>query len=96
MTELEPKDTNETLDYMVDLTTELKGRNVNGTDDTISSVVWSVPAGLTQGAAGNSTTKAWVFLSGGTLGERYTVSAQITTAGGRIYNSSFTILIADK
>ena len=53
-------------------------------DDTISSVSWIVPDGLTQTAQSNTETVVTVWLTGGTLNKRYTVVCRVTTAAGRI------------
>jgi hypothetical protein len=54
--------------------------------DTIATSVWTVaPAGLTVGAESNTATLTTIWLAGGTLGENYTLTNTITTAGGRIF-----------
>jgi hypothetical protein len=85
------KDTNEVLDYTINMAAEL-----SRVSDTLSSVVWTVPAGLVNVAQSNTTTAATVKLGGGTLGAEYEVSAQMTTAGGRVYNRTFRLQIKDK
>ena len=71
------KDANATLDYRVDWSAWLD-------TDTIATVAWTVPAGLTQTATTNTTTTATIWLAGGTVGTRYAVVCRITTAAGRI------------
>lgn len=51
--------------------------------DTIASATWTVPSGLTQTAASNTTTTATVWLSEGTAGNSYSVVSTIVTADGR-------------
>lgn len=88
------KDTNEVLDFSLDLTSEL-----SKVVDTISSVVWTVPDGLTLVNQIHTSTVATVFLGGGVLGKEYEVSAQITTNANpnpRIYNRSFRLQIRNK
>ena len=70
------KDPNAVKDYTVDWTAWL------GTD-TIASSVWSVPSDITQTTSSNTTTKAIIWLSGGTIQTDYEVFNTITTAGGR-------------
>jgi len=76
-------------DYTVDWADFLDG-------DTISAVAWTVPAGLTTYSSSNSATAATVWLSGGTAGNDYLVTCQVTTAGGRIDQRSFTILCREQ
>lgn len=61
--------------------------------DTISSVSWDVPSGITNYSTSNTTTTATIWLSGGTHGQDYTVTCQATTAGGRIKQQSFTVKV---
>lgn len=76
------KDPDALLDYATDWSSWLD------TGDTIASSLWVVPAGLTITAQSHTTTGATVWLSGGTLGERYEVVNRITTAQGRIEDRS--------
>lgn len=71
------KDPDAILDYGFDWTYWL------GTD-TIVSVLWTVPTGLTLTTQTNSATVATVWLSGGTAGTTYDVGCRITTAAGRV------------
>lgn len=83
------KDPNATLDYQVDWEPWLAG-------DTIATSSWTVPAGLTQNAATNTTTTATVWLSAGTAGQTYTVTNRVVTAGGRTDDRSFKLYVADR
>jgi len=83
------KDPQATLDYPCSWAPWL------GTD-TISSVTWTVPAGITQTAATNTTTSATIWLSGGTVGTRYTIVCRITTAAGRIDERSLIVRVPQK
>lgn len=65
-------------------------------DDTIASVAWTVPDGLTNYATSNTTTNATIWLTGGTHGEDYLVTCQITTAGGRIEQQSAKIQVREQ
>lgn len=71
------KDPADNLDFTIDFSASLGA-------DTIASVAWTIPAGLTAGAQTNSTTAATVWLSGGTVGSDYAVVCRATTAGGRV------------
>jgi hypothetical protein len=83
------KDPNAVLDYSVDWTRWLNG-------DTIATSAWTVPAGLTKVSDTSTTKAATVWLSGGTIGQSYTVTNRITTAGGRTEDRSFDVKIADR
>lgn len=82
------KDPSDRLDYQVDFTDWLDG-------DTISTVAWTVQSGITQYATSFDTTTSTIWLTGGTHGQDYTITCQATTAGGRIKQQSFTILVRD-
>ena len=64
------KDPDATLDYIIDWSEWLD-------TDTISTSTWTVPTGLTNVSDSNTTTTATIWLSGGTAGQRYTVSNRI-------------------
>lgn len=96
------KDPDAVVDYHVAWADWLAG-------DTIASVVWTVPAGLTKGTeAVNSgpltldgvsqpaNTVATVWLSGGTAGTEYPIGCRITTAGGRTDERSFRVAVSDR
>ena len=78
------KDPNSTLDYRINWSDWLGV-------DTIATVAWTVPSGITQTSTTNTTTSATIWLSGGTVGTRYNVVCRITTAGGRIDDRTITI-----
>jgi len=59
--------------------------------DTISTSEWTVPTGLVEDSDSNTTTDATVWISGGTVGDTYTVSNKIVTAAGRTAVRSFEI-----
>jgi hypothetical protein len=80
------KDPNAVLDYVIDWTTWLGS-------DTISSSTWTVPTGITQVQATNTTKLATIWLSGGTAGELYTLTNRIVTTGGRTEDRSITIAV---
>ena len=82
------KTPNESIDYQFDWTTWLSGFN-----DTLASVVWTVPSGLTAGASSNSTTTATQTISGGSVGNDYVVTCKVTTTGGRIGERSFMLQV---
>ena len=69
-------DPNAVLDYMVDWSDWL------GTD-TIASVTWTVPTGITKTSQTNTTTTATAWMSGGSVGSDYALGCKVVTAGGR-------------
>jgi hypothetical protein len=94
-----PKDASELLDYEIDMTKELAGRNPDGSADTLTAVTWSAASsgGLTdltvEPFAFMTASTAIVWLAGGTVGSVYQVSALMTTTGGRTYHRSFNLPI---
>lgn len=64
--------------------------------DTITASTWTLPSGITSYAESNTTTVATVWLSGGTHGQDYLVTNQITTAGGRIEQRSLKIQVREQ
>jgi hypothetical protein len=84
-------DPDATLDYAVDWTSWLAA------GETISSVVWDVPTGLTEESAPggwsepDANNARTVWLSGGTAGTDYTVGCEITTSVGRVDERSIII-----
>jgi len=63
--------------------------------ESISSVVWVIPAGLTKGdeVTGSYTAKVW--LSGGTDGETYEISCTITSSAGRVDEFTMDIIMEE-
>jgi hypothetical protein len=64
--------------------------------ETISTVVWTVEAGLTKmtsPAESNTTTTATVWLEGGTVDEEYDVACRITTNQSRVVERTFTVKV---
>lgn len=49
------------------------------TQTGIASSTWSVPSGITEGTKSVSGKRTQIWLSGGTLGETYTLENTITT-----------------
>lgn len=86
------KDPDATLDYTVDWTSWM------ASGDSIASVAWTIPSGLTQVSSSNTNTTATVWLSGGTVGQSYSVKAKITTSSviPRIDERTFTIIVRQR
>ncbi len=87
------KDPNAVLDYGLDWGVPLKSWLAG---ETIASVAWTVPPGLTQVSASNSDTVAKVRLSGGTVGVTYTITCRITTSTGQVEDRSFRVVIRER
>lgn len=86
------KDPDELLDYEVDWSARLAG-------DTIATSAWIVPDGIVKdpGLGDSKTdTSSTIWLSGGALGESYTLTNRINTGGGRIMDQSVILKIRSK
>ena len=83
------KDPNAILDYSIPWTAWLAS-------DTIASSTWTVPTGITNTLATNSTTTATIWLSGGTVGTEYALVNRIVTAGGRTQDQTIYITIEER
>jgi len=80
------KDPASVLDYQVNWAAWLGS-------DTIASSTWTLPTGITQNDATNTTTTATIWLSGGTAGTSYEIVNRIVTAGGRTAERTLTIKV---
>lgn len=56
--------------------------------DTIVTSTWTVPAGITKNSEENTTTEAVVWVTGGVVGNTYTLTNHIETAAGRKWDQS--------
>jgi len=83
------KDPSAVLDYTVDWTTWLS-------TDVIATSSWTVPNGLTKGAETKTEKTASIWLSGGTVGQEYTVVNKITTAAGRTDERTIIIAVVER
>lgn len=93
-TKLKPyiKDPNAVLDYIVNWATFLGA-------DTIASDSWEGtggPGGITSVLETNSTTASTIWLSGGTLGQKYALTNRIVTAGGRTEDRTIYVKVKEK
>lgn len=80
------KDPDEVLDYEIDYSSRLNG-------DAIISSTWIIPAGIVMDSAFASATVSTIWLSGGTIGETYTLVNRIITSGGRTMDQSVRLKI---
>lgn len=83
------KDPAEVLDYPYDWTKRLAG-------DSIASVAWTVPDGLTKASETQVGAVTTIWLSGGTAATQYTLSCVITTTAGRTYKQSFKLRVRSR
>lgn len=84
------KDPDAKLDYTWDWSLWLP----NG--DTILTSAFTPSPGITVNSSSNTTTNSTVWLSGGTEGQSYTVTNEITTVQGRIDDRTITIRIQER
>lgn len=83
------KDPDAVLDYEVSWASWLAA------GETISTSTFAVPVGITKDSESNTTTAATVWLSGGTVGQSYTVTNHIVTSQGREDDRSMQIQIRE-
>lgn len=60
---------------------------------TVSSVVWTVPAGLTGGAESATSTTTTKRLTGGTAGTDYTLTLVVTLSNGEVLTRKVMVLV---
>lgn len=89
MTDPYLKDPSARLDYQIDWSAWLD-------TDTIATSEWTVPTGLTKYSDSFTANSAIVWIEGGTAGEEYPVTNQITTTGGRIDQRSIKIVVRER
>lgn len=84
------KDPNEKLDYTINWSAALVGT------DTIVSSEWDIPSGIVGSQQDHDDTKTIIWLSGGNIGEKYSISNKITTRDGRIMERSILLKIKNR
>lgn len=84
------KDPNAILDYRFDWSSWL------ASGETISTSAMTVQSGITKDSESNTTTTATVWLSGGTEGNRYTVTNRVTTNQGRTDDRTVLIRVSNR
>lgn len=95
--EILEQDPQANLDYGFDWNDDGHGNLGYLGDDTLSGSSWSVnKTGLVLGTQTSDDTTTTVWLSGGTLGEGYTVTNHIITTEGREDDRSFRVVIKNK
>jgi hypothetical protein len=89
------KDPDSTLDYTIDWTDWLS------TSETVSSVSYTVPSGISTSTAiggtatATTSTTTRVTLTGGTAGTIYTIKASMETNQGRTVVRNFRVKVED-
>lgn len=86
-----PKDPDDVLDFSIDWSEVLESDGLVGTPDTIATVTWTLPAGITKGSQAEALGIATVWISGGTIGSKYDVHCRMVSAGGRTYDRTVTL-----
>ncbi len=84
------KDPDAVLDYGFDFTSWLD------IGETISSVTWVVPSGITKDSEVTGTVTVKVWLSGGTAGTTYSIAAKIVTTDSRTDERTMDIKVVDR
>lgn len=82
------KDPDEKLDYAVDWSLWLANEG-----DTVGSVEWIVPTGITKVLDSVVGGAAIIWLEGGTIGRDYDVTCRLTTDGARVKERTITIMV---
>jgi hypothetical protein len=72
-------------DFEFNLATDLDG-------DTIATVAWVLPDGLTEESSSNTDTTATIFVSGAQCGRTYRITCRYTTAGGRSRDKTIRVI----
>lgn len=83
---IKEKDPDAILDYGFRWTKWLDG-------DTINGSTWIVPDGITKDSDGYTNVLTWIWLSGGTSKQVYTLVNRITTVGGRTQDKVLKIVM---
>lgn len=84
-----PKDPLAVSDYTIDWKAWLG-------DDTIATVTWTVPAGITNVGELSSISTTTIWLAGGTAGTSYSVYVTVTTAAGRTEKRTIKINVIER
>jgi hypothetical protein len=90
MTNVFTKDPDAILDYQWDWSEWL------ATGETITTAVITVPTGLTLDSQDDTTTTITAWLSGGTVGDGYQVTCEITTSASRTDDRSIYLICRER
>jgi hypothetical protein len=64
--------------------------------DRIVSVTWTVPVGIAMASNAFSTTDATIWLTGGTDGQTYDITCEITTLENRVDDRTFRVQVVNR
>jgi hypothetical protein len=78
-------DPDSTEDFEFTLAADLDG-------DTIDTVTFVLPDGLTEESSSNTDTTATIFVSGAECGRTYRITCRYTTAGGRSRDKTLRVI----
>jgi hypothetical protein len=78
-------DPDSTVDYEFPLAADLDG-------DTIDSVTFLLPDGLTEVSSSNTTTTATIFVTGAAACVTYRITCRYTTNGGRTQDKTIRVI----
>ena len=84
------KDPGATLDFGFDWSTWL------GDGETITKAAWTVPEGITEHDSTSQEGVTAIWLKGGTAGENYVATCEITTSAGRTDQRSLRVMVRDR
>lgn len=84
------KDPDETRDFALDWTSRL----ANG--ETLVASTWTPQTGLTVAQGSFTGTIATARVTGGTVGNRYTLENEVTTSFGRTYHETLDIEVRSR
>lgn len=80
--EIDPDDT---CDYVFQLAADLNG-------DTIDTVTFLLPDGLTEVSTSNTDTTATIFVSDAACGRTYRITCRVDTVGGRRFDKTIRVV----
>ena len=84
---------NDNYSFTIDWSVELGADTINATP---GGSTWVVETGITIDSEVNDDTTTTVDLSGGTAGTTYTLTNQINTAGGDVYEKDLFIKVQNQ
>jgi len=87
------KDPEAVIDYTIDWAATMAESSPS---DTIATSAWTADNGVVVDSDSETTTTTTVWVSGGTRGKYSSVVNTVTTAAGRTYNRTISLLLQDK